>query len=73
MPQVLPEKHAKLVSEISLLLSTVNRKNYIFMLRWKYLFLVIVLVQDFLEKHAKIISEISLFLLLWNKNDCTFM
>ena len=43
VPQVLPEKHAKRVSEISLLVSTINRKNCIIILRWKYVFLVIVL------------------------------
>ena len=73
VPQVLPEKHAKLVSEISLLLSTFNRKNCIFILRLKYLFLVIVLAHDLLEKHAKIVSEISLFLSLWNRSSCTFI
>ena len=46
VPQVLPEKHAKLVSRISLLVSTINRKNCIFILRLKYVFLVIVLAHD---------------------------
>ena len=73
VPQVLPEKHAKLVSEISLLLSTVNRKNCIFILWWKYLFLVVVLAQNLLEKRAKIVSDITVFLSLWNRSNCTFI
>ena len=73
VPQVLPEKHAKLVSEISLLISTVSTKDCIFSLSWKYLFLVIVLAHDLLDKHAKIVSEISLFLSLWNRSNCAFI
>ena len=73
VPQVLPEKHAKLISESSLLLSKVNRRNCIFMLRWKYLFLVIALAQDLLDKHAKIVNEVSLFISLWNRSNCMFI